>query len=125
MSSRYPRIAARADRYNRAMTDLILTPIIAAALADKPRRTPGGGGAKKAPHNFVAQARKRKAGAPLGNCNAAARDAQSVDRRVPQVRVQATLAQANALADLALAVARQSDAARRMIAAAVAEGRHV
>lgn len=88
-------------RYNARMTDLIRTPVLAAALAQKPRRRrvdKGGGGGKKIPHNFVAEGEKRKAGAPLGNRNAAARDAVRLERRARHAYVRAVVADTVALA---------------------------
>ncbi len=81
------------------------TPVLTAALNRKPRRNPravqrhgGEGGYKKSPHNFVAEAGKKKAGAPLGNRNAARDRGADVERHA---RLDALLQQTYALADAA------------------------
>ncbi len=102
----YPRPFA--PRYNAPMTDLILTPVLAATLAQKPRRRrvdKGGGGGKKSPHNFVAEGEKRKAGAPLANRNAAVRDADRLERRARLAYVQSVVSDTCALARACCAAA--------------------
>ena len=111
--------------YDRAMT----TPILTAALNAKLRRNPraiqrrqGGGGAEKAPHNFVAQAPKKKAGAPLGNRNAARRDPETVERLA---QLDVLVRQSKALAHMARATARDTNVRCNVLAALLAEPRNV
>jgi hypothetical protein len=115
----YPRSILRV--YNAGMT----TPLLIAALARTPRRCPraiprdaGGRGAKKSPHNFVAEASKKKAGAALGNAHAARRSAESVERHA---RMDALVQQTEALADAAFAAAKTMRLQRECLAALLAE----
>jgi hypothetical protein len=104
------------------MTDLILTPVLAAATAKRPRRRvvhKGEGGRKKSPHNFVAEGGKRRPGAPLGNRNAACRDPDLLDRRARLKRVQTLVDQTLALAQAAMAAADEADRARQRLATAL------
>jgi hypothetical protein len=103
------------------------TPILTAALNAQPRRNPraiprgqGGGGAKKSPHNFVSQALKNKAGAPLGNRSAARRSREFVDR---QARLDALVQQTLALADAANGAAERARTERQTLAALLAQVR--
>jgi hypothetical protein len=111
--------------YNRAMT----TPILTAALARRPRRNPraaqqgeGVGEGKKSPHNFVAQSPKGKAGAPLGNRNAARRSRADVDR---QARIAALVRQTVTLADAGIAAVDRARTERQALAALLAEPKNV
>jgi hypothetical protein len=111
--------------YNRAMT----TPILTAARNAKPRRNPratqqgaGGGGAKKSPHNYIAEGAKKTAGAPLGNRNAARRSPETVER---QARLAALVQQTKALADAAFAAMDRARIEQQALAALLAEPRHV
>jgi len=80
--------------------DIILTPVIRAALARKTRARPaaaageGGRGSKKSQHNYLAEAVKKPCGARPGNRNAARRPLDSAVRRAC---VRALLADTNAL----------------------------
>jgi hypothetical protein len=101
------------------MTDLILTPLLAAALAARPRRRrvdKGEGERKKHSDNFVAQGKKRRPGAALGNRNAAARDPAVLDRRARHAAVQAVIDHSLAMADAAIAAAEQDQLARQSLA---------
>jgi hypothetical protein len=105
------------------------TPILTAAAARRPRHNPraipqepGGGEGKKSPHNFVAQGPKRKAGAPLGNRNAARRSRADVDR---QARVEALVRQSLALAHAADAALDQACLEREALRMFLAEPRNV
>jgi hypothetical protein len=105
------------------------TPILTAALARQPRRNPravqqrpGGGEGKKSPHNFIAQSPKSKAGAPLGNRNAARRSRADVDR---QARIEALVQQTMALAHAADAAVTQACIQRQALAALLAGAPHV
>ena len=109
-----------APLYNDAMN----TPVITAALARTPRRNPrfvqqqgGRGEGKKGPNNYRAQAGKKPAGAPLGNRNAAARNAEKRDRHA---RLDALVQQLSTLAGQVLAAA----AARKRLAALLGEAPH-
>lgn len=96
------------------------TPILTAALARKPRRNPravrapgGRGEGKISPHNYLAQAPKRKAGAPLGNRNAARDGAEKRDRCA---RLDALIRTVCATADAAIASANQMACDRATLA---------
>ena len=97
------------------------TPILIAAAARTPRRNPralrkasGGEGAKSRPDNYLAQAPKRKAGAPLGNRNAARGGAEKRERHA---RLAALIREVCAIADAALAAAGQGALERAVLAA--------
>ena len=118
-----------APRYDRVMSDLILTPVLtpvlAAALAENPRRKvvhKGRGGRKKSAHNFVAEGEKRKPGAPLGNRNAACRDAMVVERRARLASVQTVVNETLALAQAATAAADRDLKARQRLSALLLPG---
>ena len=101
------------------------TPILTAAAARLSRRNPRGvrgRGGKKTPHNFVAQAPKNKAGAPLGNRNAARRSPEYVER---QARIDALVQQTAALVHAANAAADQGRMEHEILRALLAGGRHV
>jgi hypothetical protein len=101
-SHAYPHsLSSNTARYRAAMSDLILTPVLAAALAKPMRRRPlhkEGGGKQKSPHNYVAEGEKRRPGAPLGNRSAACRDAALLDRRARLRAVQSVVDDTRALA---------------------------
>jgi hypothetical protein len=115
----YPHsLSNNAIGYPVPMTDLILTPVLAAALAHRPRRRrvdKGEGGGKNPPDNFVAQGRKRRPGAGLGNRNAAARDPAVLDRRACHAAARAVIDRSLAMADAAIAVAEQDRLARQCL----------
>jgi hypothetical protein len=88
------------------------TPILTAAAARKPRRNPralrktgGRGEAKFPPNNYLAQPVKKKAGAPLGNRNAARGGAEKRDR---QARLDALIRSFYATADAVIASCDQA-----------------
>ena len=120
-SHAYPHsLSSNTARYRATMSDLILTPVLAAALAKPMRRRPphkGGGGKKKSPHNFVAQGQKRRPGAPLGNRNAACRDAVLLDRRARLRAVQSVVDDTCALARAVEAAAHEGVKARARVSA--------
>jgi hypothetical protein len=96
------------------------TPILTAALNTKPRRNPrairragGEGVGKNTPHNYLAQAVKKTAGAPLGNRNAARRSAESVDR---EAQIDALIRQTYALAQAVTAACDQGRKERERLA---------
>jgi hypothetical protein len=97
------------------------TPIILAALARKPRRNPravhtagGKGEGKNPPHNYLAQAPKRQAGAPLGNRNAARPASENRDRHA---KLDALIHALHASADAAIASCEQAALERAVLAA--------
>jgi hypothetical protein len=96
------------------------TPILTAALNNKPRRNPrairkavGEGGGKNTPHNYVAQAVKKTAGAPLGNRNATRRSAESVER---EARIDALIRTMSATAKAVIAACDQGRKQRELLA---------
>jgi hypothetical protein len=114
----YPHcLSNSAARYPARMTDLILTPVLAAALASRPRQVvhKGEGGGKLSPHNFVAKGAKPRVGAPRGNRNAAVRDPAVLERRARHAAAQAVIDETLALADAAIAVAEQDLLARKRL----------
>ncbi len=123
MPRAYPHSLSNSTaRYHPPMTDLILTPILAAALARPARRRvvhKGGGGRKKSPHNFVAEGEKRRPGARLGNRNAACRDPDLLERRARLKRVQALVDETLALARAAMAAADEAEGMRQRLATAL------
>lgn len=97
------------------------TPILIAALERKPRRNPRairsaprGEGAKTRADNYLAQAPKRKPGAPLGNRNATRGGAQKRER---QAALNALIRSFHATADAAIAACEQGALERRALAA--------
>jgi hypothetical protein len=101
------------------------TPILAAAASRQSRRNPRGArgrGAKKSPHNYIAEGGKKPVGAPLGNRNAARRSREDVDR---QARIDALVQQTEALAEAAFAAVKRARIERQALAALLAEQRHV
>lgn len=97
-------LSATDARYPAAMT-----PVIIAAAARMPRRNPravrrgaGEGGYNKAPHNFVAQPVKAKAGAQLGNRNAARMPSADADRRAEINALLRTVSATTAAAERSL-----------------------
>jgi len=102
--------------YNGAMT----TPILTAALNNKPRRNPrairkavGEGVGKNTPHNYVAQAVKKTAGAPLGNRNAARPPSPDADRHA---RIDALIRTMSATAKAVIAACEQGRKERELLA---------
>ena len=103
------------------------TPTITAALARKPRRNPrairragGGGGAEKGAHNYLAEAPKKKPGAPLANRNAARRSLEQVERLA---QLRARIQRFRATADAAVAMVDGFCAERALLAALLREPR--
>jgi hypothetical protein len=90
-------------RYTAPMETPIITAVLAAAWARKPRRCPhaihtrqGGGGPKNRSDNYVAEGSKKRAGAAVGNSHAARGKAERVDRHA---RMDALVQQTSTLAD--------------------------
>jgi hypothetical protein len=93
-----------APRYTAPMETPIITAILAAGWARKPRRCPravhkreGGGGLKNRSDNYVAQGAKKRAGAAVGNRHAARGKAERVDRHA---RLDALVQQVSDLAGI-------------------------
>lgn len=97
------------------------TPILIAAAARTPRRnprpihpaTPGGRG-KKAADNYLAQAPKKTAGAPLGNTNALR---GGIERRDRHARLDALVHDLCASADAVIAACDHAAHQRALLAA--------
>jgi hypothetical protein len=125
-SHAYPHsLSSNTARYRAAMSDLILTPVLAAALAKPMRRRPlhkGGGGKQKSPHNYVAEGEKRRPGAPLGNRNAACRDAALLDRRARLRAVRSVVDDTCALARAIEAAVDEGMKARARLSALLLPG---
>ena len=95
----YPRAFRLCYAGGMNANDVILTPVIRAALARGARARPGsagerGEGGKKSPHTYLAEAAKKPCGARPGNRNAARRPLDSAVRRTC---VRALLADTKAL----------------------------
>ncbi len=105
------------------------TTVITAALVRKPRRYPraipdaqGGGESKTRPHNYIAEAPKKRAGAALGNRHAATGAAERVDRLR---RMEALVQQTSTLAHAVNAAVYVGQLEQRRLAALLAEAQHV
>jgi hypothetical protein len=103
------------------------TPIIIAALARQPRRNPravqrapGEGVPVAEPHNYLAQAPKKKRGAPLGNRHAARGGASAEDNKA---RLKALVRRFSTDVDAAIAMSDRFCAEREMLAALLQEPR--
>jgi len=97
------------------------TPILTAAAARKTRRNPRpihragvGGRGKNIPDNYLAQAPKKQAGAPLGNTNAVRGGIETRDRHA---RLNALVRQLCASADAVMAACDQAARERSLLAA--------
>jgi hypothetical protein len=105
------------------------TPVLTAALARKPRRYPraipcaqGRGESKTRPHNYIAEAPKKRAGAALGNRHAATGAAERVDRHR---RMEALVQQTCTLADAVNAAVYIGQLEHRRLVQLLAEARDV
>ncbi len=102
--------------------------IILDALHRRPRRNPrailrGEGGGQKNQNNFVAEGKKKQAGAPLGNRHAMSRDPDGVERQERLARLDRLVQQMHVTAATAIAAADRARAMHQNLAALLAEPR--